>query len=514
MGNSNFWQNSWINPKQKMEHGLIRDGAGFVTIDQPGEFGRSYTLVDTATQNRDELQALRILDTSNGGTKEYWVEYSAQNKGVFIQRIPRADDPSTREVTGWPSILLRSSDGPLNSSLRQYFIPGESRVLESGQVRVQVISADAKEAWVMVDRPADPPGLAVVPSALTLPDSAYGDGWVSAYAALHSTCSSYTYTQNAFVGINAGTMWHLYGARSVNVTAYPNKTSKPLNTTFTVSGCGSSGTLVVTQSARAQLSLKASTLRPVASGGLVSTSVTTNQRIWSASVTKGSDWLIVYGRSGGLTGESLTIMAQPNNGGSRSGTVTVTSGSATKTLKITQAAASIKVSPSSWSPKAYVETKTFTVATNLAAVWARSDSPYLTVSGPDAAGRFTARVAANEQSAVRNASIIITGEGGYYQRVGVKQAAGVFKTSLSRWSAPRDGGTQMVTVTTSAPTWTVEVRASDNWIHYTSGYGGDPSSLVLWVSGNTGAKRSGVVTVKSGYMPDKVITITQEAVRR
>jgi hypothetical protein len=197
-------------------------------------------------------------------------------------------------------------------------------------------------------------------------------------------------------------------ASSFTVTATANPSTSARTATVTVTaGTATPKTVAVTQrGATATLSLSRQALSVPAAGETTTITVTTNQSSWSP-VSSDTSWLTVS-----KSGSILTVTAAVNNTPSaRTGTVTVTAGTATaKTLTVTQAAGVSTLSLSQYTLSFGSEPETspvITVTTNQTYWTATSNVSYLTVT--QSANTFTVRATSvNTTGVARTGYITVT----------------------------------------------------------------------------------------------------------
>ncbi|MDR1293867.1 MAG: hypothetical protein LBK59_02730, partial [Bifidobacteriaceae bacterium] len=123
---------------------------------------------------------------------------------------------------------------------------------------------------------------------------------------------------------------------SRTLTASANTTTSRRSATVTVRSGSDSTTITVIQDTTRALAVSRTTWSPSDRGASVSASVDVyNEGIWTA--ISDQPWLL----TGGPTGpgaDGLTLVAEPNAGPARAGTVTITSGTQTVTVRVTQRA--------------------------------------------------------------------------------------------------------------------------------------------------------------------------------
>jgi len=248
-----------------------------------------------------------------------------------------------------------------------------------------------------------------------------------------------------------------------------------------------------------------------ASSASSSTVAVTSNQSWT--VTDNQTWITTSATSGANNG-SFTVSATANTGtAARTGTVTVTGGGITRTIAVTQAAPTannLAVSPTSLSLASSASSGTATVTANVS--WTVSDDQtWITTSATSGSGNgsFTVNATANT-GAARSGTVTVTG-GGITRTVAVSQAAAssgnnltVSPTSLSLASAA-SSGTATVTANVS---WTVS--DDQTWITTSTTSGSGNGSFTVSATANTGAARSGTVSVTGGGIT-RTIAVSQAA---
>ncbi len=251
----------------------------------------------------------------------------------------------------------------------------------------------------------------------------------------------------------------------------------------------------------------ASSISLAASGGTGTVSVATGAGCaWTAASTV--PWITVVSGNSGTGSGAVAFSVASNQGGLRSGTVTV----AGQSFTVTQAAAAnpcaYAISPVDSSLPASGGTGTVAVATAAGCGWtATSNADWITVTSGasgSANGAVGFRVADNA-GAARSGTIAVAD-----QTFTVRQAAAAtpctYAITPSTGTMGASGGAGTIDVATaSGCTWTASSSAS--WITVTSGASGSGNGPVGFsVAANTGAARTGSLTV-AGH----TFTMTQAA---
>jgi hypothetical protein len=278
--------------------------------------------------------------------------------------------------------------------------------------------------------------------------------------------------------------------------------------------------VVVKQAAlpAASVSLSPSSWSAPPEVGSLAVQVTVNRSVWSASADQ--PWVHVADGPQAAAGV-LVLGADPNpTTKSRTATVRVTAGTASKTLKVTQAAgAATRVA--AWTASDILDLS----ATPQQATWPSGLTGYKTLSVSDDAtwlteavtastGAVTATAAANTGAARRALVTVKSGRKTLATLVVFQEGAPKLDAGATTWTAPTAGGetTRTVTATTSnnAPQpW--QATSDAGWLHATPGDPPSGSPLSLTADPNpTGSTRMATVTITAGEQ-STTITITQRA---
>jgi mannan endo-1,4-beta-mannosidase len=203
----------------------------------------------------------------------------------------------------------------------------------------------------------------------------------------------------------------------------------------------------------------------------VTVSVTANV---SWSVTDNQSWLSVSPASGANNG-NFTVSATANTGAAaRSGTVTATAGGITRTIAVSQAAAStgntLTLSASSWSAASTAASTTVNVTSNVS--WTVSDDQaWLSASTTAGSGNgnFMLSATANSGTTARTGTVTVAG-GGLTRTITVTQAAqsgsvtasGVVTSSSGWFSEEQVRVNNTASITALSVTITVQRTAGVN----------------------------------------------------
>ena len=305
------------------------------------------------------------------------------------------------------------------------------------------------------------------------------------------------------------------GNGTLRLQVQSNSTSQPRTATVTVTSGAVSKTVTVTQEGRTQLELSQSQISEVPHGGKSYDITVTSNSTWTAKSS--ASWITVSPANGKGNG-TLRLQVQSNSTTqSRTATVTVTSGAVSKTVTVTQQAASQLelsqrgVSDVPSSGKSYDVTVTSNVSWS-----AKSNASWVTVNPSSGKGNSSIRlqVQANTTSQQRSATVTVEG-GGVRKTITVTQQAEVASAQQVLQVTPsslqdQPSGQTRVSITVKATQgWTA--AASAPWIRISPRSGeGDGTIRVTIVNNGTGAPRNGTITVTSGKF-QKVIAVSQQS---
>ncbi|MDR0954042.1 MAG: BACON domain-containing protein, partial [Rikenellaceae bacterium] len=142
-------QDGTLNGRYKAQLGIINPNLGSTDLTFRADntiSNRQFTLVETRTPDRAALQSLHVIDSTEPGDKEYYIDYDARVDGVRVFRIPRSNDPDTAafplgDQTWRPDYISLWADRD-----RFGLQAGECRELASGNVSVRIEQIDDQGA--------------------------------------------------------------------------------------------------------------------------------------------------------------------------------------------------------------------------------------------------------------------------------------------------------------------------------------------------------------------------------
>jgi hypothetical protein len=262
--------------------------------------------------------------------------------------------------------------------------------------------------------------------------------------------------------------------------------------------------IAVTQSASTGITLSTNTLNFEADTLLTQT---VNVTAYSnCTATPHVDWLVTSIDDSG----TLTVTAAPNDSVARTGTITISNGTTTKSIQVSQKPnPQITLTPASlsFSP---TETAAKTVNVTAYTSWdVSTNDNWLTVTSTSTSGNGTLTVtaASNESTTPRTGTITVS-NGSTTQTVSVTQTASteIILSPASLSFGPTQTAAKTVNVTAYIP-WTVSQK--DDWLTViTSGTDGN-GTLTVTAANNTGATtRTGYITVTNGTTT-QTVSVTQ-----
>jgi hypothetical protein len=240
-----------------------------------------------------------------------------------------------------------------------------------------------------------------------------------------------------------------------------------------------------------------------AAGGPGTIDITATASTCSWTAVSNAAWITIAGGASGAGNGRVTFNAAANNGGSRTGTISV----AGQTFTLSQAAASCSysINPASEAVAATAGTTTVAVSTGGSCAWnSAANAAWITIaSGASGTGPGTVKlnIAANSGAARTGTATIAA------QTFTVIQAAAPCSYSLSPATVDLPPTAFEGTTNVSAGvgcTWTATSNAA--WITVTGGSSGSGNGVVVFnAAANPGAARSGTISIGG-----QTLTVTQQ----
>ena len=291
------------------------------------------------------------------------------------------------------------------------------------------------------------------------------------------------------------------GKSSFTITAQPNTMDVERSTTIEVytDNKAVSHKIEIIQSPIV-LTLSANTLSAKPEGEQFTLGITSNS---SWSISSADSWCTISPSSGNENGK-VTLSVSSNTGTSnRSTTITVKSGSISRTVRVSQVCATLSVdeTPITFSPEASTKTLTVTSNTN----WeATSNAAWCTVKQNN--GQLTISATKNDTDAQRTASVTIKALGLTKTIKVTQQKAMLTLSPSSAISFNPEGGSQSLVISTNVD-WTANSDAEWCTVSIKSGKG-DKTITINASENRVGSQRSAIITVKTAFHTKRV-TVTQ-----
>ena len=234
---------------------------------------------------------------------------------------------------------------------------------------------------------------------------------------------------------------------TITVTALANTSEEERTGTITVSGAGITHTINVIQEKFISLTVSQVSLAYTYASETQTFNITSNSK-WT--VDNGSaTWLTVSPASGSNNG-IISVKAEANNSNnSRSAIITISAGSMTRTINVTQSAAELRLSDKYLYFLHSGGKEEFSIASNVSWTVNKGSASWLTVSPTSGSNNRTISVTAtaNQSSTEDRVGTITVSGGGKTETISVIQDK-TFNGSVSFW-VNRDFGCGIISVTLS-----------------------------------------------------------------
>ena len=217
------------------------------------------------------------------------------------------------------------------------------------------------------------------------------------------------------------------------------------------------------------------------------------------TITK-SSWLTLSRMSG--SGTTTVTVTASSSSSSRTGSVTVTAGSITRTVDVTQEAATLDVSPSALEYKGSGGSKTINIISNVA--WSISAPSWVTLSQTSGNGNATITATVNLSESERSGRITVTGTGAT-KTVSVSQAAFLFKISPDTLAYLPDGGSKTITVECD-DAWSLTVP---DWVTLSQTSGSGTANITVTVAAWASSRKGSITGTSMGVK--RTVSVTQES---
>jgi len=156
--------NADINGYQKYQLGLIQPGTGAIQVTAASQ-EQLFTIHDAHTTNLDLPQTILMTADDPDGAGPctaplYNIDYDPKLGGVKVLRVATGGDCGMDQRDRGPLATVAWTTAFAPNSSRSYFLPGESRLTQSGKVQVKVVSANPTAGTATVSiRRTDTPGV-------------------------------------------------------------------------------------------------------------------------------------------------------------------------------------------------------------------------------------------------------------------------------------------------------------------------------------------------------------------
>jgi hypothetical protein len=287
------------------------------------------------------------------------------------------------------------------------------------------------------------------------------------------------------------------GSNNGTLTASYTATVAARTGILTITGGGLTRTVTVTQGGTI-LSVSPETQARTSAAGTFTTALTSNVA-WT--VSSNAAWLTTT-VSLGSNNATVTANYTANTGDARTGVLTFTGGSITRTVTVTQAAPPIlTVSPATQSVSPIAGNFAIALTSNIA--WTvSSNAAWLTATPTSGSnnGTVTANFTGNTTAAARTGILTFTG-GGLTRTVTITQATPALAVSSATQAVPALSGSFSISLTSNV-NWTVASNAA--WLTTSTSSGSDNGSITANYTANTGIARTGTLTFSGGGL---IITV-------
>ncbi len=297
------------------------------------------------------------------------------------------------------------------------------------------------------------------------------------------------------------------GAASLVITADANSSANSRGATVTIAGENAIQTISIIQPANNGnvLSVSPETASAPNTSGSLPLVLTSNV---SWAITSNAGWLTTNFTSGSNNG-NINANYTANPGAARSGVITITGGGITKTVIVTQAAAStLNVSPDLQSVSNTAGGFVFALTSNVS--WTiTSNATWLTTNVSSGSNNASVTTNYTANTGVARTGILTISGGGITKTVTVNQSAvSSLVVTPTVQPALNTAGSFGIAVFANV-SWTITSNAT--WLTTNSTAGANDGTITASYDANTGVARSGVLTFAGGGIT-KTVTVNQDAV--
>jgi endoglucanase len=245
----------------------------------------------------------------------------------------------------------------------------------------------------------------------------------------------------------------------------------------------------------------------------LSTTVTSNTA-WT--VTDKPDWITISPSSGAVGTQSVTVNVAANTDPDyREGSVkfTCNNSNISTTIRIIQGGEPPQ--QNKWTPSGGGDQQNYTITWT--GNWTASSSVpgWLTITPTNGYGNGSIYMSANANTTgvTRTATVTITGNGAT-KTIQITQDPVSLTVSPASISVGANGGTKSFAITSNTIWWSAYTTDGGGWLSINTGsYSGSGNGTVYFTlsKNTTGKTRTATITVISGNVPNKIVTITQAA---
>jgi formate dehydrogenase assembly factor FdhD len=320
-----------------------------------------------------------------------------------------------------------------------------------------------------------------------------------------------------FWSISGAPLWVTFnplsgsGNGQVTVIFEANPIAQPRTATFSITGCGITRTVTISQTGTAvSMEVNPEAIIQTAAGGPANVWLITNCNFWS--VSGGPTWVIVTPPSGSNS-ELLALNFEPNTSTqSRSGTITIVGCGISRTISLTQTGASInlELSPATINQTQAGGQASFSVSSNCSS-WTITGVPaWATVtplSGSNT-GTITINFQPNNTTQLRSATLTVSGCG-ISRSLGLTQSgtANNLEVNPTLINQPATAGTATLAVSGNCNAWTI--TGAPAWATVTPLSGSNTGTITIAFQANTATQLRSATLNISGCGITRAVTITQ-----
>ncbi|MDR0581816.1 MAG: hypothetical protein LBG31_02515 [Prevotellaceae bacterium] len=263
------------------------------------------------------------------------------------------------------------------------------------------------------------------------------------------------------------------------------------------------------------LSVQPAEISAVATAGSYSIAVTGNAA-WTAAKDANATWLSLSPASATGNGTvTVNVVANPATV-TRSATVTISSGTLSRTVDVTQAAAAPGLNVDKTAIDAALTAGNYSIAVTSNLAWTATkdaNATWVSLSPASATGNGTVTVSVTENpAAISRAATITIAAGTLSRTVNVTQAAAALTLEVDKTAIDATATADTYTIgVTSNGEWTVAKDANATWLSLSPASATGNGTVTVNVEENPATvTRSATVTISSGTL-SRTVDVTQDA---